>query len=31
MQDILFIVIGILFFVVASAFTRGCDKLLREE
>gem|GEM_PF-4801056 len=31
MLDILYIVIAVLFFVVAASFTRGCEKLLRED
>jgi hypothetical protein len=27
MQDVFFVAIAILFFVVAAAFTRGCDSL----
>jgi hypothetical protein len=30
MQDVFFVAIAILFFAIAAAFTRGCDKL-REE
>jgi hypothetical protein len=30
MQDVFYVVITILFFVVAAAFTRGCDKLSEE-
>jgi hypothetical protein len=31
MQDILYIVVTVVFFVVAAAFTRGCEKLEKEE
>jgi len=31
MLDILYIIIAVVFFAVAGAFTRGCNKLLREE
>jgi hypothetical protein len=30
MQDVFYVVITILFFAVAAAFTRGCDKLSEE-
>jgi hypothetical protein len=30
MQDVFYVVIAILFFAVAAAFTRGCDKLSEE-
>jgi hypothetical protein len=31
MMDLLYVVITIAFFWVSAAFTRGCDKLSREE
>jgi hypothetical protein len=31
MQDILFIGVTIVFFVVAAVFARGCEKLEKEE
>jgi hypothetical protein len=31
MQDIFYIVITVVFFAVAAAFTRGCEKLEKEE
>ena len=31
MLDILCIVIALVFFAVSASFTRGCDKLLKEE
>lgn len=31
MLDLLFIVIAVVFFAVAASFTRGCEKLLRED
>jgi hypothetical protein len=31
MQDILYIIIPVVFFVIAAAFTRGCAKLEKEE
>ena len=31
MQDIFFIVVTVIFFVVGAAFTRGCERLEKEE
>jgi hypothetical protein len=31
MKDIFYMVITVVFFVVAAAFTRGCEKLEKEE
>jgi hypothetical protein len=31
MQDIFYIVVTVVFFVVAAAFTRGCAKLEKKE
>jgi hypothetical protein len=31
MQDIFYIAITVVFFVVAAALTRGCEKLEKEE
>jgi len=31
MRDIFYILITLIFFVVAASFTRGCDRLSKEE
>ena len=31
MQDLLYIAVTIVFFVVAATFTRGCERLEKEE
>ena len=31
MQDLFYIVVIVAFFVVAAAFTRGCERLEKEE
>lgn len=31
MYDVLYVVVGIIFFAVAAAFVRGCERLENEE
>jgi hypothetical protein len=31
MQDIFYIIVTVVFFLVAAVFTRGCEKLEKEE